>query len=165
MKYRRVYQPGGIYFFTLVTHKRARLLLLPGNLQLLWAAIEYTRKAHPFEIIAHVIMPEHLHMIWQLPEGDSDYSTRWRLLKSHVTRYSFQKPFWQNRFWEHTIRDEKDLEKHIDYIHYNPVKHGLVERPNQWEHSSLAGFLEQGAYSMDWGSAEPKDILLSTTGE
>ena len=121
-------------------------------------------------MIAQVIMNDHLHVIWQLPDGDADYSTRWRLIKSYVTMgwkrdQRTQNPFWQNRFWEHTIRDDSDLQKHIDYIHYNPVKHGKVENPSQWKYSSFNDYLDRGEYSPDWGTTEPKDLVTCVTGE
>lgn len=170
MKYRRVYLPGGTYFFTLVTFNRNKYLSIPQNTRLLLAAFDNIRKDHPFEMIAHVIMPDHIHVILHLPDGDANYSTRWRLIKSFVSRGWKQdqrstNPFWQNRFWEHTIRDEYDLEKHMDYIHYNPVKHGKVENPSQWEHSSFNDYLARGDYSPDWGKTEPIGLVSCVTGE
>jgi putative transposase len=115
-----------------------------------------------------VVLPDHLHCIWMLPDGDSDFSVRWRLVKSAFTRAKpmseakavsdsrFRKKergFWQRRFWEHMIRDEEDLNRHRDYIHYNPVKHGLAATPNEWTHSSFKMFVRQGLYPSDWGGS------------
>lgn len=170
MKYRRIYRPGGIFFFTLVTSNRIKYFASPENIALLGEGFRYIQKDHPFTMIAHVIMRDHLHAIWQLPDEDEDYSTRWRLLKSFVTRewkktQMTQIAFWQNRFWEHTIRNQRDLEKHIDYIHYNPVKHGLVEDVAEWKHSSFNDFYDRGEYDQDWGKIEPKELYKGVTGE
>jgi putative transposase len=178
MNYRRVYQPGGTFFFTLVTFNRNNYFSSQSNVEILGDAFRYVIKKHPFNMIAHVILPDHLHVIWQLPEGDQDYSTRWRLIKSFVSRnWNNQKcasditqliythRFWQNRFWEHTIRNQLDLDKHIDYIHFNPVKHKLVEDPLKWKYSSFGKFLDEGTYTDDWGKVEPADIFMGVAGE
>jgi putative transposase len=144
MQYRRATMEGGTYFFTLVTYNRQRLLCLPTNVSLLRDAFGYVIGKHPFTIDACVVLPDHLHCIWTLPQGDSNFSTRWRLIKSYFSRkcdtllpenlsISQQKKqeraIWQRRFWEHLIRDEVDFKNHVEYIHYNPVKHGLVQAP------------------------------------
>ena len=116
-----------------------------------------------FETVAIVILPDHLHAIWTLPPEDADYSGRWRFIKASFSR-SVAKAglaerragtagydLWQSRFWEHTIRDDDDLKRHVDYIHYNPVKHGLVARTIDWPHSSFHGFVERGELPSDWG--------------
>ncbi|MGA9397656.1 MAG: transposase, partial [Anaerolineaceae bacterium] len=160
----RVFVEGGIYFFTLVTYKRRTLLGLESNIDLLKNAMEYVRKRHPFNTIAQVVLPDHLHAIWELPEGDSDYPTRWYLIKSHFSR-NFNKQsgiltslrmskgertVWQRRYWEHFIRNESDLDNHIDYIHYNPVHHQLVKTPSEWGHSTFFQHVQEGRYSEDW---------------
>ena len=145
---------------------------LPENIKILGDAFRNIQKAHAFKLIAYVIMPDHLHVVWQLPPGDLAYSMRWRLLKSFVTRewkrndsrQSVNK-FWQNRFWEHTIRNQDDLEKHIDYIHYNPVKHGLVDDPAQWKYSSFLDYYGREEYPSEWGKIEPGDLYKGVVGE
>jgi len=141
MQYRRAKVKGVTYFFTVVTEKRQKILCLPKNVSLLRSAFHYVMQKHPFIIDAIVILPNHLHCIWTLPENDHDYSTRWRLIKSYFSRNretilpenisisrqkKQQRAIWQYRFWEHLIRDEIDFQNHVEYIHYNPVKHGLV---------------------------------------
>jgi len=131
----------------------------------------------PFEIDAWVLMPDHLHCIWTLPAGDSDYSKRWGLIKAAYTKRvgkaltdkaqaenasrlkHREQLVWQRRFWEHRIRDEKDFEAHCDYIHYNPVKHGQVRAPKDWAYSTFRRYVEQGIYSEDWGSAEKIEFM------
>ena len=167
--YRRVYIPGGTFFFTVVTYNRGRFLCLPENIDLLRQAFRYVMTNHPFKIDAMVILPDHLHCIWTLPENDYDFSTRWRLIKSHFSRHQVtikqvqvsasreqkkEKAVWQHRFWEHLIRDELDYQRHIEYIHYNPVKHGLVKRPIDWEYSSFRRYVTSGIYPPDWGCIE-----------
>ncbi len=127
------------------------------------------KQKHPFIIDAIVILPNHLHCLWTLPPGDADFSTRWRLIKSwfsrrcqgqyqgkvSVSRHSKQeKAVWQRRFWEHLIRDEQDFNNHVDYIHYNPVHHGLVRRVKDWQYSSFHRYVQRGVYDLDWGSKE-----------
>jgi putative transposase len=165
--YRRANQPGGTYFFTLVTYRRERFLCFPENVQHLREAFRYVIQNHPFTIDAIVILPDHLHCIWTLPPDDADFSSRWRMIKSHfshqyrggsedipTTRLKKQeKAVWQRRFWEHQIRDDDDFRKHVEYIHYNPVKHGLVRNPIDWEYSSFGRFVRDGIYQQDWGSS------------
>jgi putative transposase len=130
--------------------------------------IHDVRSIHPFSVEAFVLLPEHLHCIWRLPEGDSDYSLRWALIKKGFTRKvkewleipvstaSQRKrnegAIWQRRFWEHMIRDGDDFVRHVEYIHYNPVKHGLVSAPKDWPHSTFSRYVEKGLYSADWGA-------------
>ncbi len=155
MKYRRMRVPGGTYFFTVVTAGRKPILAYPDSIAALMGHTENVRVHHPFDIDAYVILPDHLHAIWTLPEGDSNFSTRWMLIKSAFAR-SFGKgqPVWQNRFWEHLIHSDEDFSNHIEYIHYNPVKHGFVAAPRDWPHSSFHGFVASGDYESDWGSGE-----------
>ena len=152
MNYRRVFLPGGTFFFTLVTYQRRPILSTPDEVDLLRNEFRYTMKQMPFTVVASVILPEPVHFIWTLPPGSSDYSTRWRLIKSHFTRnwcpkesvsetasrvQKGEKDIWQRRFCEYLIRVEIDLTRHGEYIHYNPVKHGLVNSPGDWEYSSF----------------------------
>lgn len=154
MEYRRLYVPGGTYFFTLVTNRRERIFYDSVAIKTFWQAIDYVKLRHPFNLVADVLMPDHLHIILTLPIGDSNFPTRWRLIKSYFSRNyknsRFSPPFWQNRYWEHLIRDEEDLVSHIDYIHYNPVKHGFTTLPSEWENSSFMKFVNEGYYSDNW---------------
>ncbi len=167
MEYRRAKTPGATYFFTLVTHNRRKFLCAPENIVLLRQAFRYVMTGHPFKIEAIVVLPDHIHSLWTLPAGDADFSTRWRLIKSYfshhcATTYQGQvsasrqskqeKAVWQRRFWEHQIRDEDDFIRHVEYIHYNPVKHGLVNAPLDWAHSSFRRYVEAGRYPADWGA-------------
>ena len=170
--YRRWRQPGGVYFFTLVSHQRCPILIEPTFRVALREAWEATRSERPFETPAVVLLPDHLHCLWRLPEGDDDYSTRWRMIKTRVTRAlggraapvgssrerRREGSVWQRRFWEHVIRDETDLKRHTDYIHYNPVKHGHVERAGDWPYSTFQRYLRLGEYDVDWGRAEPETL-------
>ena len=149
--YRRFYQNGGCYFFTVVTHRRQPLFALPENIQMLRESFKKIKAKRPFQIEAMVVLPDHIHCIWTLPEKDSDFSTRWRLIKRDFSACvempvckSGEKKIWQRRFWEHLIRDENDLIRHVNYIHYNPVKHGYVNRPEDWQYGSYQRFAATG---------------------
>lgn len=139
MNYRRVRVLGGTYFFTVNLANRNSLLLVE-QVDLLRQVIKNVKQKHPFEIDAMVVLPEHLHAIWRLPENDSDYSTRWMLIKAGFSRgipkgelirisrlKKRERGIWQRRYWEHVIRDELNWQRHVDYIHFNPVKHGWVK--------------------------------------
>ncbi|MBI5443623.1 MAG: transposase [Deltaproteobacteria bacterium] len=173
--YRRANTAGATYFFTVVTYGRQRWLCEKEARDALRGAIREVRATRPFQIRAFVLLPDHLHCLWTLPEGDADLSTRWRLVKSGTTRRltegglaaalelhpasasrkrSGECTLWQRRFWEHQIRDERDYSSHCDYVHYNPVRHGLVRAPQDWPNSTFHRYVEQGIYSGDWG-AEP----------
>lgn len=154
---------GGTYFFTVNLAERRGNALLVDRIDALRTALHATHEARPFDIIAMVVLPDHLHALWKLPEGDADYSTRLRLFKgrfahavaSHDRRSSSrlrrkERGIWQRRFWEHTIRDDNDLYAHIDYIHYNPVKHGLCDSPARWRYSSFHRFVKNGLLSPNW---------------
>lgn len=169
MNYRRLYIEGGTYFFTVVTYKRLPIFSNPHTNRMLQDAINYTQKRMPFTIVASVILPDHLHFIWSMPEGDSDYSTRWRLIKSHFTRHyaknlplsnnlsrriKGEKDVWQRRYWAHLIINEADLSCHVEYIHFNPVKHGLVLSPSDWVDSSFLTYVNMGLYNEDWGMTD-----------
>ncbi len=160
--YRRAKTPGGKYFFTVVTKNRKPWFNNEANIELLRSAFRKTLSDKPFTIEAIVILPDHLHCMWQLPEEDCDFSGRWREIKKRVSRQldsntnaRRERSVWQRRFWEHQIRDEEDWRRHMDYIHYNPVKHGLVPRVSDWPWSSFDRCVAKGWYSPDWGSQEP----------
>ena len=167
-KYHRVYIPGSSVFLTLVTYHRTPIFQDPENIQRLRWATAMTKTDMEFEITAAVILPDHIHFMWTLPEEDTNYSKRVGRLKVLLTQslrgsqslpkdvcISRQKHresnVWQRRFWEHTIRDEADWIKHLNYIHFNPVKHQLVRCPHQWEYSSFHRYVREGYYSEDWG--------------
>ncbi|MGO9238278.1 MAG: REP-associated tyrosine transposase [Methylocella sp.] len=169
--YRRAHVPGGSFFFTLVTAGRRRFLCKENARVLLRQALESARDRWPFRIHAFVLLPDHLHTIWTLPRDDADFSTRWAWTKKEFTkgwlalgeaevkvsvskRRDRRRGVWQRRFWEHVLEDENDLEKHCDYIHYNPVKHGLVHCSRDWPYSSFARFVKSGDYAADWGCSE-----------
>jgi len=163
--YTRAYVPGGTFFFTVALLERRRRLLTEhiDGLRTVFAA---ARQRRPFTIDAIVILPDHLHCIWTLPQGDSDFSTRWHDIKA---RFSARIPqgerlsarrvrkgergIWQRRFWEHAIRSEDDFARHFDYIHYNPVKHGRVVRVADWPHSSFHRWVKEGVYPLDWAAS------------
>ena len=160
--YRRNFRAGACFFFTVNLADR-RLRLLTEHVEELRTAFRETRQRHPFTIDAMVVLPDHLHAIWTLPEGDADFATRWRLIKSTFSRgfgagerisnsraAKGERGIWQRRYWEHTIRDEYDFDRHIDYIHINPVKHGLVTRVSDWPHSSFHRMVKLGIYPEDW---------------
>ena len=169
MQYRRAKTPGATYFFTLVTHNRRPILCQPENIALLRDAFRYAMKNHPLKIDAIAILPDHLHAIWTLPVKDADFSMRWRLIKSYFSRRycgeergkmtesrqkKGEKAIWQRRFWEHQIRSDRDFVNHVEYIHYNPVRHGLVAAPKDWQYSSFHRYVEAGVYNLMWGSSE-----------
>jgi putative transposase len=165
--YRRNLLPGGMYFFTVVTAGRRPWLCRDEATDALRRAGRKVRASLPFEVVAWVLLPEHLHCIWTLPTGDSDFPGRRRLIKGFVTRTygkvlsaeDDQSPgqgrmpsVWQERYWEHTIRDEADLAAHMSYIHFNPVKHGHCRAPSQWRLSTFHAFVRRGLYPKDWGA-------------
>ena len=158
--YRRNFVPGATYFFTVtVDDRRSRVLI--DHVGALRDAFRITQRERPFTIDAVVVLPEHLHVVMTLPTDDADFSGRWRKIKSLFSRrvarsVPLQRDprgeyrLWQRRFWEHTIRDDLDYERHVDYIHYNPVKHGLVARVIDWPHSSFHRYVRHGILPMDW---------------
>jgi putative transposase len=163
--YTRLHVPGGCYFFTVNLHVRRDNDLLIRHIDALRAAVATVRRNHPFAIHAMVVLPDHLHAVWRLPPDDADFSTRWRLIKASFSRAVAtgeritpsrarrgERGVWQRRFWEHLIRDECDWRRHVDYIHYNPVKHGHVPRAVEWPYSSLHRFIRAGWYEPDWGA-------------
>ena len=159
MEYRRFHTPGALVFLTLVTHQRQGLLLEPSVRRALRAASTHVAARHPFEIVAFVVLPDHCHLLWQLPDDDGDFSRRVRLIKHHMARQpGLPKPLWQARFWDHRIRDDDDLQRHLDYIHFNPVKHGHAARAIDWADSSFAHFVERGFYNAGWGISGTLDV-------
>jgi putative transposase len=160
VQYRRNFVAGGTYLLTLALADR-RSGILVDRIEALRAAVRSTRRAHPFSIDAIVVLPDHLHVVMTLPENDTRFSIRWSLIKRRFTdaaaregplpRHPNAEPaVWQRRFWEHTIRDDRDFECHVDYIHFNPVKHGLVTRVSDWPHSSFHQFVRRGILPEDW---------------
>ncbi len=162
--YRRFYIPGSTWFFTVNLAERWGNHLLVEQIDSLRAAFRYVKKRKPFRMEAVVVMPDHLHCIWTLPEGDADFSIRWSLLKSHFSRAipdgerisesrlkRRERGIWQRRFWAHLLTSQEDFNAHCDYIHWNPVKHGYVERVADWPHSSFDRFVRLGVYSESWG--------------
>jgi putative transposase len=167
VNYRRMVRPGGTFFFTVVTFDRLDFLCTPLARQILRQVMEDCRRQWPFRIDALVLLPDHLHSIWTLPDGDAGYSQRWGWIKKTFTQgwlaeggakravsngkwNEGRRGVWQPKFFEHTIRDQEDLRRHLDYIHYNPVKHGLVRCPHQWEWSSFQRWVQRDGYPGNW---------------
>lgn len=178
--YRRANVTGGTYFFTVATYRRRGWLTGDDARQSLRHGIALARRSHPFEIDAWVLLPDHLHCVWTLPPGDANFSVRWAIIKRHVTRccsarlhrddwltaskqQRHESTLWQRRYWEHQIRDEADLRRHIDYLHWNPVKHGHVDQVAQWPYSTFHRYAREGIYPIDWGG--DKISNESTFGE
>ena len=168
-RYRRAHIPGGTFFFTVTLADRSNDTLIRniGRLRRIYKTVQ---RGRPFETIAVCILPDHLHAIWSLPEHDTDFAMRWNLIKSGFSRglpaatsrsasklSRREKGIWQRRYWEHVIRDDADLARHIDYVHFNPVKHGLVTRVCDWPHSSFHRYVERGLLTTDWGG-DMRDI-------
>jgi putative transposase len=166
--YRRALTPGATYFFTVNTYQRQTVLTERPFYAALKQSLREVKAMHPFTIEAFVLLPDHLHCLWSLPEGDADYALRWNLIKRQVsqqTRECLDAPLtrsrqqrrelelWQRRFWEHLIRDEQDFARHVDYIHWNPVKHGYVKRVSDWPYSSFQRYVARGVYAVDWAYA------------
>jgi putative transposase len=173
--YRRWYQPGGTYFFTVVTYARHRLFERDLSRRLLGGAMRSVAEEMPWKTIAIVLLYDHLHVLWTLPAGDDDFSGRWQRIKTQFTAQWLaaggeevpltpaqaargQRGVWQKRFWEHLIRDAHDLSNHCDYIHYNPVKHEYVKRSWDWPYGSFRRFVSAGHYPKSWGESEPQSI-------
>ena len=164
--YRRIFIPGGVYFFTVVTFRRRPIFADKENVELLRAAFKHIMTPRPFTIDAIVVLPDHLHCLWRLPEHDDDFSGRWREIKKYVSKRiggdgirPKEKDVWQRRFWEHAIRNEGDWQRHMDYIHYNPVRHGLALSPEQWPYSSFRRAVAAGWYDGNWGNNGQPDTI------
>jgi len=170
-RYRRADTPGARYFFTVVTYRRQPILCDLPVREALRQAINETRHRRPFVVDAWVLLPDHLHCIWTLPPGDADFATRWGLIKrqvsltcsEHYRRGEWltdskhkhrESTIWQRRFWEHQIRNESDFARHVDYIHYNPVKHRLCQKPRDWPWSTLHRYIGSGQLPADWGGSD-----------
>jgi len=162
---------GGCYFFTVVTAGRRALFAEPEARSCLGCCFREVAREHPFETIAVVLLPDHLHALWQLPDGDSAYDRRWAAIKAGFTRSWLstggaeacptpglanerRRGVWQRRYWEHTIHDVDDLEHYLDYIHFNPVKHGLARAAGDWPWSSFHKYVRMGHYEPGWGTRE-----------
>jgi putative transposase len=170
--YRRAWQSGGTYFFTVCLLQRQGNDLLTRHISVLRDAVRVTQKDHPFNIEAWVVLPEHLHCVITLPVGDADFALRCRLIKRRFseaipnTEYRNEarmrrgeRGIWQRRYWEHLIRDEQDYQAHIDYVHFNPVKHGLVERVVEWPYSTFHRCVRHGVYPSNWGDGSNAAVL------
>jgi putative transposase len=164
MNYRRSRVPGATYFFTVNLADRQRTWLV-DHIDLLRQAFSSVKQRHPFTLDAIVILPDHLHALWTLPPKDRDFATRWMLIKGHFSRglpdfdtrgrsrrRKGERGIWQRRYWEHLIRDEDDFARHVDYIHYNPVKHGHVRCASAWAWSSIHQYQHRGLIPRNWGS-------------
>jgi putative transposase len=162
-RYRRASVEGGVFFFTVTLADRSSDLLV-RHIDRLRRIYGSARQRYPFETIAICVLPDHLHAIWSLPDGDTDFSLRWNVIKSGFTRglacemprssskiARRERGIWQRRYWEHAIRNKADLERHIDYIHFNPVKHGHVSRVSDWPHSSFHRYVARADLPIDWG--------------
>ena len=163
--YRRANTPGASWFFTVNLLQRHGNDLLVRHIDRLKSSVLAEKARRPFPALAWVVLPEHMHWIWRLPEGDADFSTRWRRIKtdfslglprterrSAVRVARGERGIWQRRYWEHQVRDERSLQRHMDYIHYNPVKHGWAQRAVDWPHSSFAHHVAKGVYTEDWAT-------------
>lgn len=168
-RYVRNYVAGGSYFFTVNLLERNKTLLV-DYVDVLRESVAEVKRVHPFYIDAWVVLPDHLHAVWTLPEGDADYSSRWREIKKRFSKAlpadEFRSPnrikrgergIWQRRFWEHTLRDERDFRHHVDYVHINPLKHGHVQALMDWPCSSFHRAVSQGLYPADWCGANMSD--------
>ena len=170
--YRRNLVPGGSYFFTCVTFHRQKILTTNLGRECLHEAIECVRRNHPFTIVATVLLPDHWHTIWSMPSGDEQYPLRWMRVKEEFTKLWLDRGgaelsqsesrkghryrgVWQKRYWEHTVRNEQDLERCVDYIHWNPRKHRVAKRVHDWPWSSFHRFVDSGHYDVDWGGSDP----------
>lgn len=174
-RYRRA-NAAPTFFFTVVAYRRRPILCDKTIRTALREAIRTVRCARPFSIVGWVLLPDHLHCIWTLPDGDTDYSTRWAQIKRSVSRDCHEalrdaRPIsasvfkhreatiWQRRFWEHRIRNDVDFERHLDYIHFNPVRHGYAACVRDWPYSTFHNYVRAGVYPSDWGGGGDFDCL------
>lgn len=168
--YLRFYRPGGVYFLTLTLANRRENGLV-AYIDALRQSLQREHQHSAFSLQAWVVLPEHMHLLMRLPDGDHDFSNRIRRIKGNFSRLlpraeplrpslqaKGERGIWQRRFWEHVIRDEQDWQRHFDYIHYNPVKHGHVDRVRDWPHSSFHAHVERGIYPLDWACAGLEDF-------
>jgi putative transposase len=165
--YRRVWHLGGTYFFTVNLQQRNGNDLLVRHIDTLRQVVRAVKTRHNFRIHGWVVLPDHLHCVIELPNHDADFATRWRLIKmgfskslpqterlSEVRVRRGERGIWQRRYWEHLIRDEADFRAHMDYVHINPLKHGLVKRVADWPYSTFHRLVTQGIYPSDWGGSD-----------
>ena len=170
--YRRAWQPGGTWFFTVNLLRRGDNDLLVSRIDLLRDAVQVVRRAHPFHTHAWTVLPDHLHCLLELPDGDTDFALRWRLIKLMFSRAlpktehrsarrirTGERGIWQRRYWEHLIRDDRDFAAHMDYVFINPVKHGLVQAVCDWPHSTFHRCVENGLYARDWAGSPASQEL------
>jgi putative transposase len=175
--FRRYRVPGGCYFFTVNLLERRGNALLTDRIDLLRDAVRRVRRTRPFAIDGWVVLPDHIHAIWTQPPGDDDFSTRWRLIKSFfarglpkterlspVRKADGERGIWQRRFWEHAIRDDEDYAAHMNYVHFNPVKHGLVASPADWLYSTFRSCVRRGLYPLDWVGSGVEDVPAGEPG-
>lgn len=171
MQYRRNHLAGASYFFTVNLAERDKSYL-SDYADSLKRAVQSVQQKHPFNIDAMVVLPDHLHAIWTMPENDGDYSMRWRMIKSMFSRSlpnderisvsrlaKGERGIWQRRYWEHQIRDELDFQRHVDYIHINPVKHGHVQRVKDWPHSSFHRYVREGLLPDNWAGDDVNESM------
>jgi len=189
-EYRRRFVSGGTFFLTIVTHERRPILRSKDAVARLRCAVAEVMRMRPFFVVGAVALPDHIHFMWELPPNDTDYSTRVGIIKTRFTRSlpeamrsarensvsrrkHRESAVWQRRFWEHTVCDEEDFANHMDYIHYNPVKHGHASCPHSWPYSSFRRWARQGYYNSHWLCAcdnrrvKPPcfDMIAKTVGE
>jgi len=181
-EYRRIKVKGGTYFFTVVTFGRQAILTNDRVRAALREGINEVRQSLPFTIEAWVLLPDHLHTIWTLPENDDNFASRWAVIKRTVSQRCNslggieelingshgkrgERRVWQRRFWEHLIRDELDFQRHLDYLHWNPVKHGYVKNVKDWPHSTFHRFVAKGLYPPNWGGINDEEIDDMKFGE
>ena len=166
MQYRRTKEKGGTYFFTVNLADRKSSLLL-DHIEDFRDVMKKVKQQHPFDIDAMVVLPDHVHTMWTLPKGDADYPKRWMLIKAGFSRRipkgeyrrksrinKGERGIWQRRYWEHLIRDERDYEQHVNYIYFNPVKHGYVQKAIEWKNSSIHRYIKEGIIAPNWRNAE-----------
>ena len=180
--YRRIKTPGGTYFFTVITHLRRPILTSEVIRQALREGIQRARQTLPLKIEAWVLLPDHLHAVWTLPPEDNNSGARWAIIKRQVSRrYNNywdglpklsdsqrkrrESGVWQRRFWEHQIRDDLDFQRHMDYLHWNPVKHGYVRNVADWPFSSFHRLAAAGIYPVNWGSDPVDETEIINFGE
>ncbi len=163
--WRRYYVPDSIVFITCVTEDRIPRLRRDEDVALFWETMRLVQELHPFHLLAHVTLPDHFHWLLLTSDPKGDFSEVMQSAKRNLTQnykraHALRAPLklWQRGFWDHVVRNEKDLEKGFDYIHFNPVKHGYVLRPEDWPHSTYRHWLERGYYELGWGYAEPRGI-------
>ncbi len=171
--YRRVWMPGGTYFFTVTLLQRHDNDLLVRHIDALRAAVVRVRARHPFKIHGWVVLPDHLHCVIELPSGDANYATRWALIKQYFSKAipvterrnearmrREERGIWQRRYWEHLVRNERDYAAHMDYVHFNPVRHGLVSRVADWPYSTFHRLVRGGIYPADWALSKSEADAL-----